>query len=167
MHELPGKLKTGAGAPDPERLFEGAGPLVERLRAESPFISGVAMVARARQILAELGEAEQLAVINAHPRIGERAERVRAKSAHAFREQGYDGGADDTPPEVFRELARLNEAYERRFGFRFVVFVNQRPKAALVPVLEARLRGSRDVERATAIGEILAIAEDRLKSEAS
>jgi 2-oxo-4-hydroxy-4-carboxy-5-ureidoimidazoline decarboxylase len=145
-----------------ERAFEGAAPLIEWLRAEAPFASDAAMLARARQILAELGEAEQIAVINAHPRIGERAERVRAQSAHSFREQGYD--RDDTPPAVFRELERLNEAYERKFGFRFVVFVNRRPKEALVPLLEARLGRSRDAEKATALREILAIAEDRLRA---
>ena len=151
-----------AGAADPARLFEGAGPLVERLRAELPFISGAAMVARARQILAELGETEQIAVINAHPRIGDPAEQVRAKSAHAFREQGYEAG-DDTSPDVLRELARLNEAYEHKFGFRFVVFVNQRPKAALVPVLENRLSRPRTEELKTALADIVAIAEDRLR----
>jgi 2-oxo-4-hydroxy-4-carboxy--5-ureidoimidazoline (OHCU) decarboxylase len=155
MRELSGKLKT---------LFEGAGPLVARLQAEVPFISGAAMIARARQLLAELSEAEQIAVINAHPRIGERAEVVRAQSAHSFREQGYD--RDDTPPDVLVRLAHLNDEYEQKFGFRFVVFVNGRPKVAIVPVLEARLRGSRDAERATAIKEILAIAEDRLQREA-
>lgn len=160
MRELSGKLKTDPA--DPARLFEGAGPLVERLRAELPFISGAAMVARARQVLAELSEAEQIAVINAHPRIGENAEQVRAQSAHAFREQGYDA-ADDTSPEVFRELARLNEAYEHKFGFRFVVFVNQRPKAALVPVLENRLSRPRTEELKTALADIVAIAEDRLR----
>jgi len=160
VRELSGKLK--AGAADPARLFEGAGPLVERLRAELPFISGAAMVARARQILAELGETEQIAVINAHPRIGDPAEQVRAKSAHAFREQGYEAG-DDTSPDVLRELARLNEAYEHKFGFRFVVFVNQRPKAALVPVLENRLSRPRTEELKTALADIVAIAEDRLR----
>jgi 2-oxo-4-hydroxy-4-carboxy--5-ureidoimidazoline (OHCU) decarboxylase len=155
-------LKTGK-APDPARLFEGAGPLVDRLRAEAPFISGAAMVARARQILGELGEAEQVGVINAHPRIGENAERVRAQSTHAFREQGYEG--DDTPADVFVRLAHLNEAYEESFGFRFVVFVNGRPKAALIPVLEARLKRSRAEELQTALADIVAIAEDRLRQE--
>ncbi len=141
-------------------LFEHAGPLLERLRVEEPFPSGAAMLARARTILNELSEAEQIAVINAHPRIGERTDKV---SAASFREQGYD--RDTTPPEVLRRLATLNEEYEEKFGFRFVVFVNRRSKEALVPVLEARLRGSRDEERRTALREILAIAEDRLKRE--
>jgi len=152
MRELSGQLKT---------LFEGAGPLVERLQAEMPFISAAAMLARARHILAELSEAEQIAVINAHPRIGERAEQVRAQSAASFKEQGYDH--DDTPADVFVRLARLNEEYERKFGFRFVVFVNRRPKAELVPVLEDRLSRSRTEELKTALADIVAIAEDRLR----
>src|SRR5881628_3749799 len=114
------------------------------------------MLARAREILGELSEAEQIAVINAHPRIGERPEKV---SALSFKEQGYD--RDTTPPEVLLRLATLNEEYEQKFGFRFVIFVNRRSKEAIVPVLEARLRGTRDDERRTALREILAIAEDR------
>ncbi len=148
MCELQGQLN----------LFEHAGPLLERLRVEEPFASGAAMLARAREIIQTLAEAEQIAVINAHPRIGERADKV---SALSFREQGYD--RDTTPPEVLRRLAVLNEEYEQKFGFRFVVFVNRRSKEAILPVLEARLRGSRDEERRTALREILAIAEDRLK----
>lgn len=141
-------------------LFEDAGPLLERLRTEEPFPNGAALLSRAREIVSELSEAEQIAVINAHPRIGERPDKV---SAASFKEQGLE--RDTTPPEVFLRLARLNEEYEQKFGFRFVVFVNRRSKEAIVPVLEARLRGSRDEERRTALREILAIAEDRLIQE--
>jgi len=141
-------------------LFEHAGPLLERLRAAEPFVSGAAMLARAREILNDLSETDQIAVINAHPRIGERPDKV---SALSFKEQGYD--RDATPPEVLRRLATLNEEYEQKFGFRFVVFVNRRSQEAIVPILEARLRGTRDDERRTALREILAIAEDRLKQE--
>lgn len=159
MLDVQGQLKRReprAGS----RLFENAGPLLERLRAEEPFSDSASLLARARDILNELSEAEQIAVINAHPRIGERPEKI---STASFQEQGYD--RDTTPPEVFLRLARLNEEYEQKFGFRFVVFVNRRSKEAIVPVLEARLRGSRDEERRTALREILAIAADRLKRE--
>jgi len=147
--DLPGKLA---------RAFERAGPLVARLQTEGPFQSDEHLLARAQRVLSEMSEAEQIAVIDAHPRIGESPAKV---SAESFKEQGYDG--DTTPPEVYLRLARLNEEYEQKFGFRFVVFVNRRPKEAIVPVLEARLRGTRDEERRTALGEILAIARDRLR----
>ena len=147
MLELPRQLN----------LFENAGPLLARLRAEEPFPSEAAMVARAREIVTTLSEAEQIAVINAHPRIGERPDHL---SAASLAEQGYD-----EPPEVMLRLAVLNEEYEQKFGFRFVVFVNRRSKEAIVPILEARLRGTREEERRTALREILAIAEDRLKRE--
>ena len=149
MLDIPGKLA---------RAFERAGPLLQRLQNEGPFRSDEELLARAQTVLAGLSEAEQIAVIDAHPRIGESPGNV---SADSFKEQGYD--RDTTPPEVYLRLARLNEEYEQKFGFRFVVFVNRRSKEALVPVLEARLRGTRDEERRTALGEILAIARDRLR----
>lgn len=149
MLDIPGKLA---------RAFERAGPLLARLQNGGPFRSDEDLLERAQAVLAEMTEAEQIAVIDAHPRIGESPGKV---SADSFKEQGYD--RDTTPPEVYLRLARLNEEYEQKFGFRFVVFVNRRPKEALVPVLEARLRGTRDEERRTALGEILAIARDRLR----
>ena len=129
-----------------------------RLQKEGPFRSDEQLLERARTILSEMTEAEQIAVIDAHPRIGESPDKI---SADSFKEQGYE--RDTTPPEVYLRLARLNEEYEQKFGFRFVVFVNRRPKEAIVPLLEARLRGTRDEERRTALGEILAIARDRLR----
>ena len=142
------------------RAFEGAGPLIARLQDDGTFDSDADLLERARAILADMPEAEQVVVINAHPRIGENPAKV---SADSFKEQGYD--RDTTPPEVYLRLARLNEEYEQKFGFRFVVFVNRRPKEAIVPLLEARLRGAREDERRTALREILAIAADRLKRE--
>jgi len=156
---------SGARDDLPSRLFERAGPLIERLRAAGPYGAAREVIDRARQILPTMSETEQIAVINGHPRIGEKPERVKAQSAQSFREQGYD--RDTTPPDVFLRLANLNEEYEQKFGFRFVVFVNRRPKEALIPVLEARLRGSREDELRTALREVLAIADDRSKREES
>lgn len=137
------------------KLFERAGPLLDRLSTES--LTDETVLRRAAEILDSMDATEQIAVINAHPRIGERPDQLSAASR---REQGAS-----TPPEVRKRLAALNEEYEAKFGFRFVVFVNRRSTEAIVPLLEARLRGTRDEERRTALREILAIAEDRLKRE--
>ena len=48
---------------------------------------------------------------------------VRSGAARSAAEQGTD-----TDPVVLSELAYLNQVYEEKFGFRFVVFVNRRPK---------------------------------------
>ena len=63
---------------------------------------------------------------------------------------------------MLAELARLNAAYEERFGFRFVVFVNRRPKAEILEVLRGADRATRrDEELDTALRELVAIASDR------
>jgi 2-oxo-4-hydroxy-4-carboxy-5-ureidoimidazoline decarboxylase len=136
------------------RLFERAPGLVERLTAEAPFATAEAFLTRARTYLAGMSVDERIAVLNAHPRIGADP---RVLSADSRREQGH--AEDDA---VMRDLAALNDDYEKRFGFRFVVFVAGRPKATIVPILRERLRRTRDAELATAIDELMAIARDRL-----
>jgi 2-oxo-4-hydroxy-4-carboxy--5-ureidoimidazoline (OHCU) decarboxylase len=65
---------------------------------------------------------------------------------------------------VLAELEELNRVYEDRFGFRFVVFVNRRPRREIVPILRERLERSRDEELVTGVDEIVQIAIDRWKT---
>ena len=126
-------------------LFEGKTVLVARLaERENPLDAPY-------DLIAELTEDEKLEALNAHPAIGARTLSVRSAV-----EQGTD---DD--PETIAELDRLNREYEQRFGFRFVVFVNRRPKSEIVPILRERLQRTREDELDTALGELVAIARDR------
>ena len=56
---------------------------------------------------------------------------------------------------------RLNADYEARHGFRFVVFVNRRPKAEILDVLRSRIDNPTEQELDTACSELVAIAVDR------
>ncbi|HEX6061009.1 MAG TPA: 2-oxo-4-hydroxy-4-carboxy-5-ureidoimidazoline decarboxylase [Candidatus Limnocylindria bacterium] len=132
--------------------FERAPALAERVGEGG---SPAAIIERARDVIGHMSEAEQIAVLNAHPRIGATA----GLSARSAAEQN-DGTTDRV---TFRTLELLNAEYERAFGFRFVVFVNGRSRAEIVPVLQARLRRQRHEELATGIDEFLAIARDRLE----
>jgi 2-oxo-4-hydroxy-4-carboxy--5-ureidoimidazoline (OHCU) decarboxylase len=126
-------------------LFEGRTRLVEELaKRDDP-------LGEARDVLAHLSERDKLEALNAHPAIG--AKKLSARSAV---EQG-----DDADPVVLTELAYLNQVYEEKFGFRFVVFVNRRPKAEILDVLRSRLERTREEELDTAVEELIAIAEDR------
>ena len=138
MRELPGKLSADELA----GLFSGRTRLVERLAARDDPL-GVA----AEEVLLGAPEEEQAEALAAHPRIGE-----------ASPEQRGDEAA------VLAELAELNRAYEERFGFRFVVFVNRRTRAEIVPVLRERLGRTREEELETGLRELVAIARDRWRN---
>jgi len=129
------------------RLFGGRTRFVERLAQHDDPLR------HAREVLRGLSDKEFREALNAHPRIGE-----RPASAIAAAEQGAEND-----PSVLAELNQLNRAYETKFGFRFVVFVNRRPRSQIVPVLRARLERTRAQEVATAIDELVAIAEDRYR----
>jgi 2-oxo-4-hydroxy-4-carboxy--5-ureidoimidazoline (OHCU) decarboxylase len=142
----------------PEKLavvFERAPGLADRVRGDDP----ASIVASARAEIARMTENDRIAVLNAHPRIGAAPDSLSALSR---REQGGDADV-----ATLRELTSLNDAYERRFGFRFVVFVGGRSKAKIVPVLRERLWRTRQDELATGIDEFLAITRDRLERTAS
>lgn len=142
MRELPRQLSADELA----ELFEGRTSFVERLASEpDPLV-------QARTLVHELSHDEKVEVLAAHPAVGQRA----GLSARSAAEQGAD---DD--PDVLAELARLNAEYEARHGFRFVVFVNRRPKAEILEVLRERLPNPTGDELETALSELVAIAEDR------
>jgi 2-oxo-4-hydroxy-4-carboxy--5-ureidoimidazoline (OHCU) decarboxylase/GNAT superfamily N-acetyltransferase len=61
------------------------------------------------------------------------------------------------------ELAMLNDLYEQRFGFRYVVFVAGRPRDEIVPLLEHALHNDREVELRRAVDDAMYIAGDRLR----
>ena len=137
MRDLPGKLSVEELA----ELFEGRTRFVELLaELDDP-------LGRARGIAATLPEPEQLELLSCHPAIG--ASGLSARSA-------AEQGSEEAP-----ELAELNRSYEQRFGFRFVVFVDRRPRSELVPIIRRRLERSRARELETALDELVAIAEDR------
>jgi 2-oxo-4-hydroxy-4-carboxy--5-ureidoimidazoline (OHCU) decarboxylase len=135
-----------------EEALEGTTPLAQKVRAGGPYRSSAELIAQMRAILPALTEEEKVETLNAHPRIGEDPSRLSTRS---LQEQG----ADSLP-----ELERLNAEYERRFGFRFVVFVNRRPKSQIVEVLRRRLGRSRAEEMEEGLQAIVDIAENRLRS---
>ncbi len=160
------------GLPEPEfiaamaPLFEGAPRFLGRLATGRPFGSAERLFAGALEIAVSMPEEEQRELIDAHPRLGAPPGSV---SVLSYVEQGYDDAAAEAAAKAERErvaaeLARLNEKYEARFGFRYCVHVAGRPRAALLPGFEAALLAGRDAERRRALGDVVAIARARYRS---
>jgi OHCU decarboxylase len=134
VRDLPRQLSADELA----ELFSGRTRFVELLALEEDPLT------RADALIDELRYEDKVEACAAHPRIGERSPE----------QHGED-------PEVLAELADLNRAYEEKFGFRFIVFVNRRPRSELLPVLRERLQRTREEELDTALHELVAIARDR------
>ena len=141
MRDLPRQLSGDELA----ELFEGRTRLVERLAEIGDPLS------RADEVIASLAEEEKVEALDAHPAIG-----ARKLSSRSATEQGAD--AD---PAVLAELSHLNEVYEEKFGFRFVVFVDGRPKGEILEVLRERIGRTREEELDTGCRELVEIARDR------
>jgi hypothetical protein len=131
MRDLPRQLSEDELA----GLFSGRTRLTAELaRREDPL--GVA-----GEVAGALPEADQIAALSTHPRIGEKSAEQR--------------GA------ISPELVELVTAYEDKFGIPFVVFVAGRSREELMPVLRERLARTREEELATGLDELVAIARDR------
>ncbi len=133
-------------------LFEPAPRFGAWLAASRPFAGDEDLMKAAARIAHQMADADKVELINAHPRLGERA----SLSEASRREQG--AGMD--PVDV--ELAGLNAAYEARFGFRYLVYVAGRPREALLPEFRAALERDRVYELRRALDDTLAIAANRL-----
>jgi 2-oxo-4-hydroxy-4-carboxy--5-ureidoimidazoline (OHCU) decarboxylase len=134
VRELPRQLS----AEELANLFSGRTRFVDRLAGRQHPLEIAGEVAR------ELPEEEKVEALAAHPRIGEASPEQRGDE-----------------PEVLAELAELNHAYEEKFGFRFVVFVDRRPRSVILPILRERLERAREEELETGLQELVAIARDR------
>jgi 2-oxo-4-hydroxy-4-carboxy--5-ureidoimidazoline (OHCU) decarboxylase len=142
VHDLPRQLNEEELA----ELFEGHSRFVAQLaQLDDP-------LGQARKVLADAPEDEQVEALAAHPRIGQRVN----ISERAAREQG-----SDEDPVLLAALARLNKTYEQKYGFRFVVFVDGRPRAEILSVMRQRLQSSRKEELAAGLDDLVAIALDR------
>jgi hypothetical protein len=137
MRELPRQLSTA----ELEELFSGPSMLVQILAETDDPLS------RAEEIALGLDDADKVEALAGHSRIGE-----PSPEQH---------GGD---PAVLTELAYLNQVYEEKFGFRFVIFVAGRSRDEVLEVLRDRIGNTREEELETGLRDLVAIAQDRWRS---
>jgi 2-oxo-4-hydroxy-4-carboxy--5-ureidoimidazoline (OHCU) decarboxylase len=102
-------------------------------------------------------------VINAHPRLGAARNTL---SALSLKEQGYNTTQTATEDEKVNEtLTNLNDQYETKFGFKFVIFVNGRKRKDILPIIEEKINGeyTKEQELQRGLKDMILIARDRLR----
>ncbi|WP_122532663.1 2-oxo-4-hydroxy-4-carboxy-5-ureidoimidazoline decarboxylase [Pseudomonas viridiflava] len=121
------------------------------------------MHARMSDILLGATQAQQLALINAHPDLAGKAA-VQGELTEASSNEQAGAGIHLCTPEEFQRFTELNEAYKARFGFPFIMAVKGSDRHKILAAFEQRLHHSPEAEFACALAEINKIALFRLQA---
>lgn len=130
--------------------------------AARPFGSAARAKEDADRIWAELSREDWLDAFRHHPRIGEKKAEIAqdAKGASwSSQEQSRVATADAA---TRAELARVNEEYERRFGYIYLVSAAGKTADELLAIARLRLHNDPDTEIRVAAEEQRKIMQLRL-----
>lgn len=142
-------------------IFEHSPWVPERAWAARPFDGIDALHAAMVAAVDHATEAEQLALICAHPELaGREAAAGTLTSASTGEQRG--AGLDQCSAAELQRLRSLNAAYRARFGFPFVIAVKGLSRYQIMDALEARLEGDRATEFRACLAQIARIARFRL-----
>ncbi|EWY41940.1 peptidase M20 [Skermanella stibiiresistens SB22] len=108
------------------------------------------------------GHDRQLALLRAHPDLAGKLAVAGGLTADSASEQA-GAGLDRCTPEEFDRLQTLNEAYQEKFGFPFIIAVRGLGRADILDAFERRIHNTPDQEFETALAQVERIALLRLR----
>lgn len=139
-------------------VFEHSPWVAARTAHARPFPGRAALFAALCQTVQEASEAEKLALIRAHPDLVGNSTLTKESRA-----EQKDAGLDRLTNEEIERFRALNQRYQAKFGFPFVICARQNKKEAIMHAFPVRLENNREEEMERALGEICKIAELRLR----
>jgi len=141
----------------------GSSQWASRVAAERPFDSLKALQQTAEDIWWSLQPGDWLEAFRSHPKIGEKkAQAATTAAAQKWSEQ-EQSGVSSAAGESLRELARLNEEYEAKFGYIFIVCATGKSPDELLSILGERLGNDAEKELPLAAAEQAKITALRLE----
>ena len=131
--------------------------------AARPFKNLDELMVAADRIWWSLDDDDWLEAFQSHPKIGEK----KAAAAVAVEAQRWSedeqSNIRNSEQHVFDKLAELNEAYEEKFGYIFIICAAGKTSEEIMAVLRRRLQNKPDEELRIAVGEQAKIAKLRLR----
>ena len=107
-------------------------------------------------------QAERLGVLRAHPDLAGRLALAGDLTDDSTREQAA-AGLDCLTRQELARFTELNDAYQQKFGFPFIMAVKGRSKGEILAAFETRIENDSETEFETACGEVERIALLRLQ----
>jgi 2-oxo-4-hydroxy-4-carboxy-5-ureidoimidazoline decarboxylase len=142
-------------------IYEHSPWVAEGVVGIRPFADAVALRDAMANVVANAGEARQLALIRAHPELAGKAMVRNELTADSTGEQA-GAGLTGCSPEEFARLTALNTRYNDKFGFPFILAVKGFDRAGVIAEFARRVERDRATEFAESLRQIDRIAALRL-----
>ncbi len=158
LNNLPAAARAGALA-----ACCGAPAWVAALNQRFPFATAEALVAEADRIWHDLREADWREAFAHHPKIGDRSSLKEKFASTAAWAAGEQGAVRQASADTLGALAAGNAAYERKFGYIFIVCATGKSADEMLALLQARLPHAPAAEIIVAMAEQAKITRLRLE----
>ena len=142
-------------------VFEHSSWVAERAFAAGPFHNVEALHRAMVEVMRRASRARQVALIRAHPDLAGRAA-IRGELTAASSAEQAGAGLDQCTRVEFERFHELNQRYQKRFGFPFILAVKGKSRGEILAAFEERLDNSVEAEFEEALGQIARIARFRL-----
>jgi 2-oxo-4-hydroxy-4-carboxy-5-ureidoimidazoline decarboxylase len=144
-------------------VFEHSAWVAERTAALRPFHSVEELAVAMTGEVEKAGYGAQMALIRAHPELAGKAAKYGELTKESSIEQA-GAGLDQCSSEEFSRLTELNDAYQRKFGFPFILAVRGHDRSSILTEFERRLTSEVEEERRECLRQIYRIARLRLEA---
>jgi 2-oxo-4-hydroxy-4-carboxy-5-ureidoimidazoline decarboxylase len=142
-------------------IFEHSPWVAQRAAADRPFSSVADLHAAMANVVRHAPDEEKLALIRAHPELAGKAAMRGELTVESTREQ-RGAGLDQCSPEEFAQVQDLNQRYNAKFGFPFVIAVKGHDRHSILAHFTRRLENDQAVEANECIEQIIKIGGFRL-----
>lgn len=138
-------------------VFESTPAIAGRTWYYRPFADLTDLHQQMVGVVNAMSQEEKLALIRAHPDLGS-----RAKMAEASVKEQAGAGLDRLTPAEYERFQSLNQAYQEKFAFPFIIAVKNHTKDSILAAFDRRLQNPINTELQQALIEIAQIARFRL-----
>src|SRR5262245_44168005 len=138
-------------------IYEKSPWVAEAAWNARPFADCEALEGALAQVVRNASQAQQLELLNMHPRLGTRL----ALAGYSRSEQAGAGLLEASAAER-AELKQLNSAYEAKFGFPFILAVRNASLHSILESCRTRINHERALEFDESLRQVFRIAHFRL-----
>ena len=138
-------------------IFEKTQWIAEKLFDHKPFKNKEDLINKMFQIYESTQKSEVLVILKSHPKLAIEKNLTKYSS-----EEQSHANLKNCTEEEYNEFKRLNNEYEKKFGFPFIIAVKGKNKIEILNNFRQRINNDIELEFSEAKSQVRKIAQFRL-----